>query len=114
MPCLLNTAPQLNLQIAHSRLPSRWPLYFFFGRFYAHVEASFILITGWDFESYRAHKLCRDFMEVQPKRTRVWPRLMYRYGMFMDHAFIAASAMPIAKMKIILEPQFWTWKNRVG
>ena len=97
---LYDTATQLatcNLQIAQLRLPNRWPLYFFFGRFNAHVEAGFILITGWNFESYRAPKFCCDFMEVQPKRIRVWPMLMYRYGLFMDHGLYAASGMPIAK-----------------
>ena len=63
------------------------------------MEAGFILITGWNFESYRAPKFCCDFMEVQPKRIRMWPMLMYRYGLFMDHGLYAASGMPIAKMK---------------
>jgi hypothetical protein len=47
------------------------------------VETNFILITSWNFKSYRIPQFCDNFMELQPKRTRVWPRPMYRYGMFM-------------------------------
>jgi hypothetical protein len=84
-------------------LPNRWPLYPFFGRFNAHVESSFILITSWNFHPYRAPDFCHDFMDLQRKRTHVWPRLVYRNGLFMDHTYKPASAMPTMMRNVIFE-----------
>jgi len=42
-------------------------------------------------------------MDLQGKRTRVWPRLVYHYGLFMDHACKVASAMPTMMRNVIFE-----------
>lgn len=81
--------------------PNRRPLDFFFGRFYAHVETHFILITSWDFDPYRFLQSGDNRMEVQPKRTCVRPRLVHRYGMFVRHTRIPASAMPTITQRVV-------------
>ena len=85
-------------QFAHLKSPKRRPLDFFFGRFNPHVETRFILITSWNFDSYRIPYFCDDFMEVQPRRTRVWPRSVHRNGMSLDHVLNLAWATPTCKM----------------
>ena len=47
------------------------------------METGFILITSWDFDRYRLPQFHNDLMEVQPERTRVWPRFVYRYRLFV-------------------------------
>jgi hypothetical protein len=47
------------------------------------METGFILITFWDFNRYRLSQFRNDLMEVQPERTRGWPRLVYRYRLFV-------------------------------
>ena len=85
-------------QFAHLKSPKRRPLDFFFGRFNPHVETRFILITSWNFDSYRIPYFCDDFMEVQPRRTRVWPRSVHRNGKSLDHVLNLAWATPTCKM----------------
>ena len=59
------------------------------------MEASFILVTSWDFVLYRASKLCCDIGEVPIQRSRVGQRLGSLYGLLLvRHTSNAASGMP--------------------
>jgi hypothetical protein len=91
------------LQLAHLKSPDRQSLDILFGRFIAIMETRFILITSWNLDPYLIPHFGDDFMEVQPKRTCLWPRLGQRNGMFMYHTFKSASAMPTYKAVV----KFW-------
>src|SRR5271155_5446108 len=87
----------MNLAICRWPTPNRRLFDFFWRRLNTQVESRFILITSGDFYPDRIPQLGDEFMQVQPKRTRVWPRLGHRDGMFANHALVLASAMPTGK-----------------
>lgn len=69
-------------------LPNRRPPDFFFGRFDAHMESRFVLITCWYINSYGISQFCDDPMEHRTERSRIRQRLVHGCGMFMHDAFI--------------------------
>ena len=77
--------------------PNRRPLGFFSGGFHPHVESGFILVTSWNFDSYRVTQFGDDSLQVQSGRNRVRPRFVQCDGMFMHHTIVLASAMPTRK-----------------
>jgi hypothetical protein len=98
--CFWDTPFKLQMadfKLAHLKSSTQWSLDWFFRGLNAHVKTGFILITSWNFNPYRLPQLGDNLMEMQPKRTRVRPRLVQRYGMFVCHTFNLALMMPLTR-----------------